>query len=554
MCTPDLQSTARALFTFWDDQDAQNTAARTNLLPAFNTTATPSRSPDPYASVPITPKLQETLSDEEPDSVVPPELIQQLDDLALARMLTGSAPAVPLSSADIYRLTVGSVDFEAEFPGLFAKKKNRCGTSHAFVEFIKANDSMSFPPTTNCPSGSVLRKLVTTLAAEIKEEYSPPLLAMTLCLVEAISTSAKGPEMHQLFQKAMAADNDNAFIAFEDECAAGTVSSDGIRVDHPANQPGFSRFVQSKNKLVWWSRFATAAMNKICYENIRQLESAFATALADWKKFKISSIQVARNADVDEKNLFDKVISAAAACGESAPTEPQRVSGHLLISLYDVAKKHLDRVITKKEMAKAAITRSFFFTELNVVLRRNDYSILLPASQCDTTIKCCDCVQSFLFTTAEKIKFDAKDPPWSYPRRCKGCAQVNRQKLTALQNGSPATAMAITHQNNPPGEDMKQQESLVGDKSISCQRCAKVFNLTAGQVDWYSKQVDKDGTPWVLPKSCPDCRPRREKHCMMICEFNEDGTYPDEIEPPYSVEDSDSDEPRHGIVLDDTEM
>ena len=217
MCTPFLQSTARALFTFWDDQDAQNTAARTNLLPAFNTTATPSRSPDPYASVPITPKLQETLSDEEPDAIVPPELIQQLDDLALARMLTGSAPAVPLSSADIYRLTVGSIDFEAEFPALFAKKKNRCGTSHAFVEFIKANDAMSFPSTTNCPSGSVLRKLITTLAAEIKEEYSPPLLAMTLCLVEAISTSAKGPEMHQLFQKAMAAGNDTDFISFEDE-------------------------------------------------------------------------------------------------------------------------------------------------------------------------------------------------------------------------------------------------------------------------------------------------------------------------------------------------
>ena len=112
----------------------------------------------------------------------------------------------------------------------------------------------------------------------------------------------------------MAADNDTAFCAFEDECAAGTVSSEGIRVDHPANQPGFSRFVQSKDKLVWWSRFATAAMNKICFENIRQLESAFAAALTDWRKFKISSIQVARTADVDE--------SAAAACGESAPTEP----------------------------------------------------------------------------------------------------------------------------------------------------------------------------------------------------------------------------------------
>ena len=42
---------------------------------------------------------------------------------------------------------------------------------------------------------------------------------------------------------------------------------------------------------------------------------------------------------------------------------------------------------------------------------------------------------------------------------------------------------------------------------------------------------------------------------MMICEFEEDGIYP-EIEPPYTVEDADSDidEPRHGILLDGTEV
>ena len=85
-----LSLAGQSLFSFWDDQDIQNTAARTNLLPAFNTTTTPSRSPDPYASVPITPKLQEALSDTKPDAVVPPELVQQLDDLALARMLTVS--------------------------------------------------------------------------------------------------------------------------------------------------------------------------------------------------------------------------------------------------------------------------------------------------------------------------------------------------------------------------------------------------------------------------------------------------------------------------------
>ena len=49
MCTPYLLSTAHALVNFWDDKDEQNTATRTDLLPAFSTTATPSRAPDPYA-------------------------------------------------------------------------------------------------------------------------------------------------------------------------------------------------------------------------------------------------------------------------------------------------------------------------------------------------------------------------------------------------------------------------------------------------------------------------------------------------------------------------
>ena len=150
------------------------------------------------------------------------------------------------------------------------------------------------------------------------------------------------------------------------------------------------------------------------------------------------------------------------------------------------------------------------------------------------------------------MKFDAKDPPRSYPKRCKGCAQLNRQRQTALQNGSPATAMSIARQNNPLEEELKQQESLVGDQSISCQRCAKVFTLTAGQVEWYSKQTDEDGTPWVLPKSCPTCRPRREKHCMVVCNFAEDDIYP-EIAPPYAS-DFNSDEPRHGILFDGTEI
>ena len=139
------------------------------------------------------------------------------------------------------------------------------------------------------------------------------------------------------------------------------------------------------------------------------------------------------------------------------------MSGHLLLSLFDDAKKQLDKVIAKKEMAKAAITRSFFFEELNKVIKWSDYSIL-PSVGCqgDSTIKCCDCPQTFRFTAAEKIKFDAKTPPWSYPKRCKGCALINRQRQAALQNDSPATALPITHENDT--------EPLAGGKDITCQR------------------------------------------------------------------------------------
>ena len=119
MCTPLLQSTARAFLEFWETQDDTNTTAQANLLPAFDSAAR-NATPHPFMAAPATQafKLDE---EAEPDATVRKNDVQVFEEMAVARMLTGAA--APVSSADIYRLTVGSIDFEEEFPLLFTKKR-----------------------------------------------------------------------------------------------------------------------------------------------------------------------------------------------------------------------------------------------------------------------------------------------------------------------------------------------------------------------------------------------------------------------------------------------
>ena len=155
---------------------------------------------------------------------------------------------------------------------------------------------------------------VSTLASQLKQEYNPPLLAITLTLIETLSQSRHGDELHVLFQKCIGLDSGESILKFEVDCAAGKLDTDGMRFDQPVNLPGFTRFTTGANKIVWWTRFATAAINKICFENIRQIEKAFSRSLNRWKMFKISSLQCARTADVEEQKLFFVVATAAAAC------------------------------------------------------------------------------------------------------------------------------------------------------------------------------------------------------------------------------------------------
>ena len=53
----------------------------------------------------------------------------------------------------------------------------------------------------------------------------------------------------------------------------------------------------------------------------------------------------------------------------------QRVFEHLLANLFVAAKTYLSRLIAKKKMAEASVTRSFFFKELK-----------------ELRGPCCDCV------------------------------------------------------------------------------------------------------------------------------------------------------------------
>ena len=103
MCTPFLQSTARAFIEFWETQDDTNTTAQANLLPAFDS-ASRNATPDPFLAAPATPAFE--LDEEaEPHETVHKNHVQVFEEMAVARMLTGAAAAAPVSSSDIYRLT-----------------------------------------------------------------------------------------------------------------------------------------------------------------------------------------------------------------------------------------------------------------------------------------------------------------------------------------------------------------------------------------------------------------------------------------------------------------
>ena len=75
----------------------------------------------------------------------------------------------------------------------------------------------------------------------------------------------------------------------------------------------------------------------------------------------------------------------------------QRVSEHLLANLFVAAKTYICRLIAKKKMAKASVTRSFLFKELKEFIDREDHTVTMiqPASTpaaaaADTTLMCCD--------------------------------------------------------------------------------------------------------------------------------------------------------------------
>lgn len=217
-------------------------------------------------------------------------------------------------------------------------------------------------------------------------------------------------------------------------------------------------------------------------------------------------------------------------------------------------KKHtayICRVIAKKKMAKASVTRSFFFKELKEFVDREDHTLTMvqpastPAAAADdTTLKCCDCSSSFVFTGKARAEFAAKKPiPWTEPRRCKSCSAVQREKLKTP--GFTKTSMPVVDADGNASAD--QNNTIVqGEQTILCRMCNAPFTLGAGQVEWYSKQTDKDGIPWTLPKSCEKCRIPRERHCMMICD-----SY---CGDPWTVDsdlDTDSDAGREGILLEE---
>ena len=88
---------------------------------------------------------------------------------------------------------------------------------------------------------------MSALASQLKQEYNPPLLAITLTMIEALSQSRHSDELHVLFQKCIGLDSDESILKFEADCAAGIVDIHGMRYDQPVGLPGFTRFTTGAN-------------------------------------------------------------------------------------------------------------------------------------------------------------------------------------------------------------------------------------------------------------------------------------------------------------------
>ena len=153
-------------------------------------------------------------------------------------------------------------------------------------------------------------------------------------------------------------------------------------------------------------------------------------------------------------------------------SEFQDISSLLLTHLFATAKKHISHIVSKKKMAKVAITRPFFFKELAEFISREDHALEAVEESLDTDLTCQDCSTGFVFTGAEKFKFANKLPePWSAPSRCKSCQQKRFEQKRATHT---QTALPIDLQNNS-GAAQPAEPITAGEKKIECKNCQKTF-------------------------------------------------------------------------------
>jgi len=167
------------------------------------------------------------------------ESAKRLDEMIIARMLSGASAQRTSKASEIYSTTVasaGGVVKGSTMALTLTDKKCKSLTMSAVVKFVREHHDFVFPTD---EQGTDLRLCIQRLAADIRREFKPRPDELARTLIEILISSGRIKKLAlNVFSEYMRREQDEV-EEFEDECANGSVSTaEKARVD-PTQLPFF---------------------------------------------------------------------------------------------------------------------------------------------------------------------------------------------------------------------------------------------------------------------------------------------------------------------------
>jgi hypothetical protein len=350
-----------AMLARWTEQDARARRAQQQLFSQVQDPVQPAQDEvKSYQSESIFLMIQ---SEHEPD--VPLISTTALNQLVIARMISGSSTSDVSTSENIFIDAISTVHIQNEFPDVYAIKKNNRASVMGFVYFLKEKEHFVWPTTER---GSMLRACLKNLASSLVAEYSvPPKLVAAIEMAALFLAAKHKGKLLSVFHAAMCtADSD--FREFQKLYSNGCCD-DSMLVFNPAPLlPGFDRLVRVDDSVGAWIDTASLLIDSACFQTINMLEDECCILREKWNRFAIAA-KDPDSARVEELELFVQLTAASARAGIPLIDHVMRAQALLRSvtltikmqgSFVSVRELMRDRV-AENEFGKGAVTRDLVF-------------------------------------------------------------------------------------------------------------------------------------------------------------------------------------------------